>query len=198
MLIVLNIYHWTRGFSSIDPWVFICLCFNLYLTMIIHAIFSRKYFSNIFSIVFHGPIGHKSNRPLRSSIVHIITFPLLVLGNTVFIFFPLQPNAKYWRVYDRTYIDHGDFICASLMLDSVHQNDDSSHLILALAFRISFFQSFPHFKLCQTLDPKGYGTLVPRTFVCINLNIHITMILHGKYCKISIAGSWEEHCLNLL
>jgi hypothetical protein len=51
---------------------------------------------------------------------------------------------------------------------------------------------FPNTNYFILWNHKILGPLDPVTFVWTNLNPHIQMMLHNKYCSISIADSWKD------
>ena len=50
-----------------------------------------------------------------------------------------------------------------------------------------------HWSLIQTLDHNAFETIDPGHN--LNIYLHIPMMLHTKYCSISIVGCWEKYFL---
>ena len=66
---------------------------------------------------------------------------------------------------------------------------------LLVVKKIIVLNIFPLFNF----EPPGYEPLKPGTFVCINLDLHLIVMMHITNCNISISGSCKEHFfLNLL
>ena len=106
---------------------------------------------------------------------HTIIFLFMVLGNTYFLFFLLQP--KMLKI--RTPKDPGLYLCK---LESVYQNIDVCHLYFYYWFlRKSFTFNFPYCSLFET-GPQGSGPINNVTYT-FKYTVHITIVQHNKYCS---------------
>jgi hypothetical protein len=79
---------------------------------------------------------------------------------------------------------------------SEHKNDHSWHLYLYYPFLIKNF-CFHFSPIIKHWTHKAWAYRNPSTIYCINLHICITMILHSKYCSLSIAGFLKRILLKI-
>lgn len=118
--------------------------------------------------------------------IHHANYNYILIPSSLEFHSKMYSNAffvKLWTPRAQTPQTLGVFICERLnlcikmMLHAIHT-----------CISITSFLENNNFFLIPTLNPTGSGPMEPRTFVCTNINLHITNML-SKYCSISNVGS---------